>query len=228
MNNMSIYEAVRSCPKEAQRAIQAGKLKGKTDINPMWRIKELTNQFGPCGIGWKTENEQFWTTPGANGEVIAWCSLSLRYKQNGEWSDPVFGIGGSMLVDTQRGSLASNDEAYKMAYTDAISVACKALGFAADIYWDKDSTKYSRQEAAQQAHKAEEKPVMVNSFKRCAHCGKPIKDGLKASGKVWPALEIAKYARDRWGMELCFDCCGEAAAAEKAEKAVSAGADGTL
>ena len=222
MNNMSIYEAVRSCPKEAQRQIQAGKLKGKTDINPMWRIKALTEQFGPCGTGWKTENEQFWTTPGANGEVIAWCSLQLRYtfdKDNCCWSEPVFGIGGSMMVDTQRGSLVSNDEAYKMAYTDAISVACKSLGFAADIYWSADNTKYSRQEAAQQAPKAEEKPVMVNSFKRCAHCGKPIKDGVKGSGKPWPALEVAKYARDRWGMELCFDCCAKAAEAEKAEKA---------
>ena len=78
--------------------------------------------------------------------------------------------------------------------------------------------------------KAEEKPVMVNSFKRCAHCGKPIKDGKLASGKVWPALEIAKYAKDRWGMELCYDCAGEAAAAEKAEaqQAVKAHEDGTL
>lgn len=30
-----------------------------------------------------------------------------------------------------------------MALTDAISVACKALGIGADVYWDKDSTKYN-------------------------------------------------------------------------------------
>jgi hypothetical protein len=35
-----------------------------------------------------------------------------------------------------------DDEAYKKAYTDAISVACKALGFAADVYYQEDETKY--------------------------------------------------------------------------------------
>ena len=35
-----------------------------------------------------------------------------------------------------------DDEAYKKAYTDAISVACKALGFAADVYYREDETKY--------------------------------------------------------------------------------------
>lgn len=29
-----------------------------------------------------------------------------------------------------------------MALTDAISVACKALGVAADVYWNMDATKY--------------------------------------------------------------------------------------
>ena len=32
-----------------------------------------------------------------------------------------------------------------MALTDAISVACKALGFGANVYWDKDRTKYDLQ-----------------------------------------------------------------------------------
>ena len=35
-----------------------------------------------------------------------------------------------------------NDECFKMALTDAISVSCKALGVGADVYWNKDRTKY--------------------------------------------------------------------------------------
>ena len=50
-DNMRIYDVVRAVPEEAKRAITAGGLKGKTDINPMWRIKKLTGQFGPCGDG---------------------------------------------------------------------------------------------------------------------------------------------------------------------------------
>ena len=52
MENLDIYENVRRVPNTAQRKIEAGRLKGKTDINPMWRIKKLTEQFGPCGKGW--------------------------------------------------------------------------------------------------------------------------------------------------------------------------------
>ena len=55
MDNLKIYNAVREVPKEAQKSIGGGRLKGMTDINPMWRIKTLTEQFGACGIGWYYE-----------------------------------------------------------------------------------------------------------------------------------------------------------------------------
>ena len=40
--NLSIYKQMRSVPAEAKKAIEAGRLKGKSGINPMWRIKKLT------------------------------------------------------------------------------------------------------------------------------------------------------------------------------------------
>ena len=52
MNYMDIYNRLRKVPDEAKKAIAAGRLKGFTDINPMWRIKALTEAFGPCGFGW--------------------------------------------------------------------------------------------------------------------------------------------------------------------------------
>ena len=36
MGNLEIYDKVRVVPENAQKAIQGGRLKGKTDINPMW------------------------------------------------------------------------------------------------------------------------------------------------------------------------------------------------
>ena len=48
-----------------------------------------------------------------------------------------------MFVEIQKNGAHVSDECYKMATTDAISVACKQLGIGADIYWDKDKTKYS-------------------------------------------------------------------------------------
>lgn len=54
MTNLEIYEKSRTVPKEAKKSIAGGKLKGKTDINPMWRIKKLTELFGPCGVDRKS------------------------------------------------------------------------------------------------------------------------------------------------------------------------------
>lgn len=55
MENMSIYDQARKVPQDAIKPIQAGRLKGFSDINPMWRIKKMTEMFGPCGIGWYYE-----------------------------------------------------------------------------------------------------------------------------------------------------------------------------
>ena len=57
---------------------------------------------------------------------------------------PIPGVGGSMLISTEKDGKRTDDEAYKKAYTDAQSVACKALGIGADVYWEKDTTKYDR------------------------------------------------------------------------------------
>lgn len=148
MDNLEIYERTRSVPENAQKAIKAGRLKGMTDINPMWRIKVLTEIFGVCGIGWKTQIVRTWLDEGANGEVTANVEILLFVKIDGEWSEGIPGIGGSKLVSKENSGLYTDDECYKKAYTDAISVACKALGVGADIYWD-DNTKYSGQQNEQ-------------------------------------------------------------------------------
>ena len=144
MDKMTIYNAVRKVPDNAQKTIVGGRLKGKTDINPMWRIKALTEQFGICGIGWKYTIEDQWIEEGASDEVAAFCNISLYVKVDGEWSDAIPGTGGSMFVAKEKSGLYTSDECYKMALTDAISVACKALGFGADIYWQDDASKYDR------------------------------------------------------------------------------------
>ena len=154
MDNFLIYEQARECPNEALKEIKGGKLQGKSDINPMWRIKKLTELFGPAGIGWKAPITQKWTEKGAGGEVAAFVDIELYVKQDGKWSEAIQGTGGSMLVTTEKGKLVTNDEAFKMAYTDAISVACKALGFAADVYWNNDATKYTQNNTREHTNQA--------------------------------------------------------------------------
>lgn len=141
-NNLELYEKIRKVPEEAKKTIVAGRLKGMTDINPMWRIKTLTEQFGPCGIGWYYETTKQWIEE-VGEERVACVNINLYYQLNGEWSMPVFGTGGSKLSTVETKGVYVSDECYKMAVTDAISVACKSLGMGADVYWNKDRTKYS-------------------------------------------------------------------------------------
>ena len=44
-----------------------------------------------------------------------------------------------------------------MAYTDALSVSCKQLGIGADVYWEKDRTKYSVSNEVEKPQIREEK-----------------------------------------------------------------------
>jgi hypothetical protein len=71
--------------------------------------------------------------------AIVDLNLYIRDPESGEWSKPIFGTGGNKLLEKGRAS----DEGYKMALTDALSVACKALGIGADVYFAKDKTKYT-------------------------------------------------------------------------------------
>lgn len=149
-DNLSIYERVRTVPKEAMKEIEGGRLKGNSNITPMWRIKKLTEVFGPAGFGWYTEIIRTWTEASENGEMAVFVDINLYVKMDGEWSKPIFGNGGNKLITNERkyesGQSVNvpylDDDAYKKAYTDAISVAAKALGVGADVYFDKDVTKY--------------------------------------------------------------------------------------
>lgn len=133
MENLKLYNQLKSVPAEFLKTIQAGRLKGMSDIKPQWRINKLTEIFGPCGIGWKIQNLKFsYETVGQ--EVVCNCYLEFLFKYNGEWSEPIPGIGGSKIAAMESKGLYVSDEAEKMAYTDAISVASKMIGLASDIY----------------------------------------------------------------------------------------------
>ena len=141
MGNLDLYNRVRIVPEEAKKPIKGGRLNGMTDINPMWRIKVLTSEYGPCGIGWFYKPVKKWTEQ-AGGETVAFVDIELFIKVDGEWSLPICGTGGSKLSQNERNGLFVSDECYKMATTDAISVACKQLGIGADVYFGADRTKY--------------------------------------------------------------------------------------
>lgn len=133
--NLTIYNLLKDVPEAAKKTITAGRLKGMTDIKPMWRIEKLTEVFGVCGFGWKTVIKNKVIVDGANNEKIAIVDIDLFVKIDGQWSEPIEGTGGSSFVAREKTGYHTNDECFKMAYTDALSVACKSLGMGAAVYW---------------------------------------------------------------------------------------------
>jgi hypothetical protein len=144
MENLEIYNKIKSVPKEAKKTITGGRLSGMTDIKPMWRIEKLTEVFGMCGIGWKAPITNKEIIEGANGEKVAIVDIELFVKVGDKWSEGITGTGGSSFIAKEKQGLYTSDECFKMAYTDALSVACKSLGMGADVYWG--DSKYSTNE----------------------------------------------------------------------------------
>lgn len=159
-NTMEIYTQCCSTPQNALKPINAGRLKGMSDINPMYRIQKLTKVFGACGFGWKYTIENKEIMDGANGEKVAIVDINFYVKWNGEWSEAIPGTGGASFIANERNGAYTSDECYKMALTDALSVSCKALGIGADVYWKDGHTKYD--ETRQTAQNAPRQPQTQN------------------------------------------------------------------
>lgn len=184
-HNLRFYSQGCEVPADAIKAIQAGRLRGMSDVNPMWRMKKMTEIFGPVGFGWKYTIDRQWveeyvteTTesktayqpqvlPETDGqgrvikpgiaekpetttrtriyEVKCFCNVSLyvRDPETKEWSAPIPGNGGSSIVSKERGGAYVNDEGYKMALTDALSIAMKPLGIGANIWYGPKATGHN-------------------------------------------------------------------------------------
>lgn len=206
---MEVYYQFAAVPENAKKPIGAGRLKGMTDINPMWRIKMLTERYGACGIGWKYVITDKQIVSGADGVVCVFVDIDLYVKDNGEWSDAIQGTGGSQLVSKEKGGLYTNDECFKMALTDAISVACKALGMGADVYWQTGGTKYDL--ASDDKEGTNKKATISDTKHICADCAKEIVSTPTNRGEIWTADDIAGYSERRFGRKLCPVCQKKAA-----------------
>lgn len=212
MGNMELYDKVRAVPKEAQKTIAAGRLKGMTDINPMWRIQKLTETFGPCGIGWKYIIQREWMEQGANGEIAAFMDILLYYKWDGQWSEGIPGTGGSSFVAKERNGMYTSDECYKMALTDAISVAAKAIGMGADIYWEKGRTKYDTAPEKQDPTPEKQSQNKTDILFRCERCGAVLTPYKDKGGQTVPIRKHAAGSEAKFGKIYCLKCIKEISA----------------
>lgn len=210
MQNLAIYELARAVPNEAKKPIKGGRLNGMTDINPMWRIKKLTELFGACGVGWWYEiTDKHLEEDKHTNQVAAFVDIKLFYvdPNTGKESHGIPGTGGATFVAQERNGAYMSDECYKMALTDAIGVAAKALGIGADVYWDKDRSKYSELPEAPKAEAPKDEFKFV-----CQECGEVLKPYIGKDGNEVSICKHANGSLSKFGKCLCIDCIRKAQA----------------
>jgi len=147
VDNTKIWDEVCTVPPQAQKSIKGGRLFGMTDISPIWRYRKMTELFGACGAGWRYRIMDTWQNQHGEQKAV-FVKIELEYKNGDTWSSPIPAMGGSMLAEWQTAKDKTKyiyfcDEAYKMALTDALSVAMKMIGVGADIYAGQSDSKYT-------------------------------------------------------------------------------------
>lgn len=154
-DNMELWNKLgKTDPAATKGFVRGGGFRG-TAIKPMWSFKRMTEEFGPCGIGWGIEQPTFQTVASGN-DVLVYCTVSIWYKSGG---NVVFGVGGDLAVKAGK----PDDEAFKKAFTDAVTNALKLIGVGADVHMGLfDDSKYVNEMKAEYADKpAPEAPKPV-------------------------------------------------------------------
>jgi hypothetical protein len=139
MSNTEIWDALcKSDPKQTKSFSRAGGFKG-TALKPIWIVKRLTEQFGPCGLGWGIGKPEFQVVPSGD-EMLVYCTVSAWH---GSPEKLLWGVGGDKVTTKRQSGAFNDDEAFKKAFTDAVGNAFKFIGVGADIHMGQfDDSKY--------------------------------------------------------------------------------------
>ena len=198
MESLEVWNALASVPESAKKPIGGGRLKGMTDINPVWRLKTMTEHFGICGCGWwyevtdkRIEYDEITNTKCAFVDIM----LYFYDPDTGEQCHGIPGTGGASFVTHTKNGAEVSDECYKMALTDALSVAMKAIGMGADVYWANGRSKYSPGNTPSNHDKI-----------ICHDCGEEVQGYTTKDNRTVTAAEWAQNAAKRYGVTLCTAC----------------------
>lgn len=117
-------------PSQTKQFQRSGGFRG-TAVKPIWSFRRMTEEFGPCGVGWGVGEPKFEMVHATEGEVLVYCTASVWH---GSKENIVYGVGGDKAVGKNRNGLMPDDEAFKKAFTDAVTNALKLIGVAADVH----------------------------------------------------------------------------------------------
>lgn len=183
MSNTELWEALGTTdPAHTKSFNRSGGFKG-TAIKPQWVLQRLTEQFGPCGIGWGVNEPTFQVVP-VGSETLVYCTVSAWHESR---ENVIWGVGGDKVSASRSSGAFNDDEAFKKAFTDAVMNAFKFIGVAADVHLGRfDDNKYV-QEAA-------------NTFKAPNVSVQP--EGPDWWGASGSGMSAAQAKREGWGDKL--------------------------
>lgn len=162
----------RTDPAHTKGFTRGGGFKG-TAIKPIWSYRRMTEEFGPCGVGWGIGEPQFQVLQGAEDEKLVFCTVTVWYLHEGE-TRKLVGVGGDKAVAKNKYGLASDDEAFKKAMTDATTNALKLLGVGADVHMGLfDDNKYVAAMKEEFSEEPAQKPSRHSLKKDIGNVAKP-------------------------------------------------------
>lgn len=159
MSNKALWERVCVTDPAAVKPITGKQYNGNSP-KPFWIVERLTDEFGPCGIGWgfsivNERFERFSDTDSLHVAVVRfWYVIDGKrgeLEQIGQTKGSYLSNGGKFIVD---------EDAPKKSVTDALVKCASYLGFAGDIFsgrWD-DSKYVAEARAEWEGRKREADP----------------------------------------------------------------------
>lgn len=163
---MAMWDRLMPTDPKYTKAFDRGGFKG-TATNATYIVRKLTEEFGPCGTGWRfvLDDEQIvegHTLNPDNGDkaklhIVRGHLEYRRYTPDAiAVDDPWFAtspqFGQTMLVGRNKNGLFMDEEAPKKSITDCISKCAVLLGIAADVHLGLfDDNKYVNQRKQEEA-----------------------------------------------------------------------------
>lgn len=150
--NTALWDKLgKTDPGATKKFVRGGGFRG-TAIKPMWSIRRMTEEFGPCGKGWGFD-EPLFRLQEHGDEVLVFCTIQLWWETRDQ---TVTGVGGDKVFTAKGG----DDEAFKKAFTDALANAMKFIGVGADVHMGRfDDSKYVKEMEAEFSEKSREELI---------------------------------------------------------------------
>lgn len=140
--NMALWERVCVTDPKAVKPITGKQYSGNSP-KPYWIVQRLTQEFGPCGLGWGYSilNERMERL--TETDVLHVAAVRFWYVLDGKRGE-VEQIGQTKAVyKTSKGALLVDEDAPKKSVTDALVKCASYIGVAGDIFSGRwDDSKY--------------------------------------------------------------------------------------